>query len=77
MENSAHNKERAMRINADGQRIRLVSTSDLYTRLAPGDEGAIMFVDDAGTVHVDWDCGSTLGRIPGEDARETLPESGH
>lgn len=36
-----------------------------------------MFVDDAGTVHVDWDCGSTLGRIPGEDARETLPESGH
>ena len=66
-----------MRMNADGQRILLVSTSDLYTRLTPGDEGTIMFVEDAGTVHVDWDCGATLGLIHGEDAWETLPESGH
>lgn len=63
-----------MNANVEGWRIRLVATTDPYTRLAPGDEGTIMFVDDAGTVHVDWDCGSTLGLIPGEDAWETLPK---
>ena len=24
--------------------------------------------DDMGTIHVSWDCGSSLGLIPGEDA---------
>jgi hypothetical protein len=25
-------------------------------------------IDDAGTVHVNWDCGSRLGLVPGEDS---------
>lgn len=50
-----------------GKRIRLVSTSDPYTRLSPGDEGVITFIDDLGTTHVKWDNGSSLGLVPRED----------
>jgi len=50
-----------------GRRIRLVHTDDPYTNLQPGAEGTVEFVDDAGTVHVKWDDGSTLGMISGVD----------
>ena len=44
-----------------GCRVALVSMGpDPYSRLKPGDEGTVFHVDDAGTVHVNWDCGSTL-----------------
>ncbi len=56
-----------------GQRVRLIATSDPYTTLRPGVLGIVAFVDDLGTVHVDWDTGSNLGLIPGEDSWETLP----
>lgn len=55
-----------------GQRVRLIGTSDPYTRLRPGEEGTVAFIDDAGTVHINWDSGSQLGLIPGEDDWETL-----
>lgn len=50
-----------------GERVRLVRTTDPYTHLQPGDRGTVLRVDDAGTVHIAWDCGSTLGMVPGED----------
>lgn len=50
-----------------GTRVALVSTTDPHTRLNPGDEGTVAFVDSTGTVHVSWDNGSNLGLIPGED----------
>ena len=50
-----------------GKRVQLISTSDPYTKLPPGTEGTVMFVDALKTVHVDWDNGSRLGLIPGED----------
>ncbi|UXW85096.1 DUF4314 domain-containing protein [Microbacterium azadirachtae] len=50
-----------------GAQIALVSTMDPYTRLEPNSTGEVLFVDDAGTVHVAWDDGSTLGLIPGVD----------
>ncbi|WP_311777185.1 DUF4314 domain-containing protein [Trueperella abortisuis] len=56
-----------------GQRVRLIATSDPYTTLRPGTLGTVAFVDDLRTVHVDWDTGSNLGLIPGEDSWETLP----
>ena len=62
-----------MRRDLEGQRLRLIATTDSYTHLTPSMEGTIMFVDDAGTVHVDWDNGSTLGLIPGEDRWEYPP----
>lgn len=63
---------------APGTRIRLISTSDPYTALTPGDVGTVELVDDAGTIHVAWDSGSHLGLIPGEDTYQLLsPTSNH
>lgn len=50
-----------------GAHIALVSVADPYTRLEPNATGVVESVDDAGTVHVAWDDGSTLGLIPGVD----------
>ena len=56
-----------MKNQLKGKRIELISTSDPYTKLKPGDRGTVDFVDDMGTIHVNWDNGSTLGLVPGED----------
>lgn len=58
-----------------GLRVRLVHTSDPFTRLKPGDIGTVSFIDALGTVHVNWDSGSTLGLVPGEDVWEELGPS--
>jgi hypothetical protein len=50
-----------------GDRVTLIHTSDPYTKLQPGARGTVEMQDDAGTVHVKWDDGSSLGLIPGED----------
>lgn len=51
-----------------GTRVELVSMNDEYSRLKPGDKGTVIGVDDIGTIHVDWDCGSGLGIAYGEDS---------
>lgn len=51
-----------------GKRVSLLSCSDPYTRLEPGEKGTVTFVDSLGTVFVDWDSGSGLGLVPGEDS---------
>lgn len=56
-----------------GRRVRLAYCSDPHTLLAPGDEGTVSFVDDWGTVFVDWDSGSKLGLVYREDSFEVLP----
>jgi uncharacterized protein DUF4314 len=45
-------------------RVKLVRCTDQYTHLQPGTLGTVSMVDDAGTIHVDWDNGSRLGIIP-------------
>jgi len=50
-----------------GQRIELVYTSDPYTHLKPGDKGTVKFIDGIGQIHIQWDSGSSLAMIPGED----------
>lgn len=50
-----------------GTRIELISMNDAYTKLKPGDKGTVASVDDIGTIHVNWDCGSSLGIVYGED----------
>ena len=57
-----------------GDRVRLVRCDDEWTRLNPGTLGTVSFVDDLGTVHVDWDSGATLGLVPGEDEWEVAGE---
>ena len=59
-----------------GDRVRYVFCSDPYTRLRRGDTGTVTYVDDLGTIHIDWDCGSKLGMIPGRDRFELI-ESSH
>lgn len=50
-----------------GERVELLATRDLYTRLRPGARGTVTAVDNCGSVHVSWDDGSRLGLVPGED----------
>ena len=40
---------------------------DPYTSLTTGDKETVRCVDDMGTIHISWDCGSTLGAVYGED----------
>jgi len=50
-----------------GTRVMLIRMNDPYTKLRRGDRGTVIYVDDVGTIHVNWDCGSTLGVVYGED----------
>jgi len=50
-----------------GTRVMLIRMSDSYTNLRQGDRGIVTMVDDIGTIHVNWDCGSKLGVVFGED----------
>jgi len=57
-----------------GSRVELVSLEDANPgRLRPGCLGSVVFVDDMGTVHVAWDCGSSLGLVPGVDHWRPAP----
>lgn len=51
-----------------GARVELIQMNDPYTKLRPGDQGAVLFIDDTGTVFVNWDAGSSLGVVYGEDS---------
>ena len=58
-----------------GARVELTKMSDPYnTILVPGARGTVIAVDDIGTIHVNWDCGSSLGIVYGEDACRKLEE---
>ena len=37
-----------------------------------GTEGTVQYVDDAGTIHVQWDTGGGLGLVPGADEWEIV-----
>lgn len=50
-----------------GCRVELVQMNDPYSRLMPGDQGTVDFIDDTGTIFCSWDKGSTLGVVYGED----------
>lgn len=56
-----------------GARVRLISMDDPYRQdLCEGSKGTVMSVDDMGTVHVCWDCGSSLGVVYGVDQCERI-----
>lgn len=50
-----------------GTRVELVNMDDPYTSLTTGDKGTVRFIDDMGTIHISWDCGSSLGAVYGVD----------
>lgn len=52
-----------------GCRVELVHMDDPFsTKLFPGSKGTVIAVDDIGTIHVAWDCGSSLGVVYRVDA---------
>ena len=52
----------------EGTRVELIKMEDPYnTELQPGCLGTVRYVDDIGTIHISWDCGSSLGIVYGED----------
>ena len=55
-----------------GTRLELISMDDPYAKIPPGTRGTVVCVDDIGTIHVNWDNGSGLGLVPGEDAFRRL-----
>ena len=59
-----------------GTRVMLIRMSDPYTNLRNGDRGTVTMVDDIGTIHVNWDRGSTLGVVFGEDECRRIEGNG-
>ena len=61
-----------MEIGEKGDRIRLTRTTNPFSKIKPGVEGTVMIVGGNGIVYVEWDNGSIIGMIPGEDEWEIL-----
>lgn len=57
-----------------GTRVVLLKMNDPYTKLQPGAKGTVTGVDDMGTIHVNWDSGSSLGVAYGEDSCKKIDE---
>lgn len=58
-----------------GMRVELINMNDPYNKkLVPGCKGTVRCVDDCGTIHVSWDCGSSLGVVFGEDSCRKIIE---
>ena len=58
-----------------GTRVELIKMNDPYSRdLAPGALGTVRYVDDAGSIHVAWDCGSGLAVVYGADECRIIGE---
>ena len=59
----------------EGTRVELIFMDDPYNKkLDPGCRGTVKHVDDMGTIHVSWDCGSGLGLVYGEDEFKKVVE---
>ena len=50
-----------------GMRVECIRLDDAFTPIPAGTKGTVESVDDIGTVHVNWDCGSSLGAVYGTD----------
>ena len=57
-----------------GTRVELIFMEDRYSKLKAGEKGTVIGVDDIGTIHVNWDCGSSLGIAYGEDKCRKIAE---
>ena len=56
-----------------GTRLELISMEDPQA-VPPGTRGTVQFVDDIGSIHMNWDNGRTLALVPKEDSFRKLTE---
>ena len=68
----ARDKLRAM--YPEGTRVEWLNMEDPYSPVPPGTRGTVDHVDDMATIHVDWDNGSGLGLVYGEDSFRKLTQ---
>ena len=72
---SENTVERLRKEYPTGARVELIHMDDPYnTKLFLGARGTVKCVDDMGTIHVRWDCGSSLGVVYGEDSCKIITE---
>ena len=50
-----------------GTKIKCIHMNDDCHPVPDETLGTVQFVDDAGTIHMGWDNGSSLGLVPDED----------
>ena len=55
-----------------GTRLECICMSDPFAPVPNGTRGSVAFVDDMATIHVQWDNGSSLGLVRGEDSFRKL-----
>ena len=60
-----------------GTRIQLDHMDDPFRPVASGTMGTVKFVDDAGTIHMTWDSGSSLGLCPDSDLFHIIGKEGN
>lgn len=58
--------ERLRKMYPVGAKVELVRMDDVQAP-SVGTRGVVEFVDDMGTIHVEWENGSSLGVVYGED----------
>lgn len=66
--------ERLKRKYPQGTRVELTQMQDPYRNIPARSKGTVIGVDDIGTIHVDWDCGISLGVAYGEDTCRKIKE---
>ena len=56
-----------------GDRVQMIECKDPYAPISPGAKGTVAHIDDAGTLHMLWDNGRTLGVCLEEDIVRKVP----
>lgn len=57
-----------------GTKVQLIKMYDLTNPVSSGTKGVIDHIDDGGTIHVNWETGSSLGLVVGIDEFKILEE---